>query len=298
MPELPEVEVVRRHIEPWLLQRKISRVRTTPASYFFLTPPAKLARRLQGRSVNTLTRHGKYLIANLDDGSRLVLHLGMTGQLFVECARSSRSVAAVKHAPHKSQPSERDVSSGSRPQADLHTHLQIEFADAGPKVFFRDVRKFGKALWLAPKETDSRITRLGVDALQITAEVLQAATYARSTAIKSLLLDQTVLAGVGNIYADEALFAARINPRRAAKSLTQAECRKLAKAIRRVLECALRRGGSSIRDYVHPDGEGGRYQTQHKVYRRQGKPCRRCQTPIRRVVLGQRSTHFCPLCQI
>lgn len=297
MPELPEVEITRRCIEPWLLHRKIARVRTTPASYFFLTPPQKIARRLRGRSVNTFVRHGKYLIAHLDDGSRLVLHLGMTGQLFVEQARSSRLSTAAKPSARARRRDQHDGNSGLQHRADSHTHLQIEFVDAGPKIFFRDVRKFGKVHWLAAGETDLRITRLGVDALQITASILHAAARTRSIPIKSLLLDQAVLAGVGNIYADEALFAARIDPRRAASSLALVECRRLVKALRRVLERALQLGGSSIRDYVHPDGADGRYQTQHKVYQRGGKPCRRCEAPIQRVVLGQRATHFCPFCQ-
>lgn len=295
MPELPEVEITRRCLEPWLLQRKIARVRTTPNSYFFLTPPTQLVRRLRGRSVQELLRHGKYLIAILDDGSRLLLHLGMTGQLFVESAQNPRlapSAAGVATAlptgPGAAAP---------RVRVDSHTHLCVEFEDRGPKVFFRDVRKFGKVRWLAPGVQDLRVTRLGVDALCATAQVLQAAARTRRIPIKSLLLDQTVLAGVGNIYADEALFMARIDPRRPAQRLTQAECVRLVRALRQVLVRAIELGGSSIRDYVQPDGTDGRYQTQRKVYQKRGQPCLRCKTPIQRIVLAQRATHFCPACQ-
>ncbi len=286
MPELPEVEMTRRCLEPWLLQRKIARVRTTASSYFFATPPEQLARRLRGRTVQMLSRHGKYLVALLDDGSRLVLHLGMTGQLFVEQAQNPRlSQAASKTAS----------TAPFRP--DRHTHLCVEWEDGGPKIFFRDVRKFGKVRWLAPGESDPRMTRLGVDALQVKASDLHSVARVRRIPIKSLLLDQTVLAGVGNIYADEALFVARLDPRGLACRLTRAECARLVRALHRVLARAMALGGSSIRDYVNPDGVDGRYQTERKVYQRSGQPCVRCRTSIQRVVIAQRSTHFCPNCQ-
>ena len=159
------------------------------------------------------------------------------------------------------------------------------------------MRKFGKVLLLGPGETSPRLGRLGVDALGATGEQLFRATRGRRVAIKSLLLDQSILAGVGNIYADEALFRAGVRPRRAASRLTQRECAALAQAIRAVLERSIETGGSSIRDYVAPDGSDGAYQDERFVYARAGESCLRCGEKVRRVVVAQRGTHYCPGCQ-
>jgi formamidopyrimidine-DNA glycosylase len=290
MPELPEVEVTRRRIEPLLLSRKIARVHTSRASYFFLTPPARLARALEGRRVTALERRGKYLLATLDDGARLLLHLGMTGQLFAAGARSVRLLSAATRsalAPEE-QPAFRP---------DRHTHLRFEFADGGPEVLFRDVRRFGKVLWLAPGESHERLDRLGPDALVADGATLARAAHGRATAIKNVLLDQSALAGVGNIYADEALFLAGVRPGRTARRLTRAECDRIASAVRKVLERSIETGGSSISDYVAPDGSDGAYQDERRVYAREGEPCPACGARIRRVVIGQRSSHYCPRCQ-
>ncbi len=290
MPELPEVEVVRRQIEPLLVGRTIASVRTTRASYFFLTPPRALARRLTGRVVAALARRGKYLLADLDDGSRLLLHLGMTGQIFAAGATSVRLLSAARRAAlaPEAQPAFRP---------DAHTHLVLSFADGGPDLFFRDVRKFGKVLWLAPGESHARLDRLGTDALAVSGDALVAATRGRSAAIKSVLLDQARVAGEGNIYADEALFLAGVRPARRAARLSRAECERLAAAQRRVLERSIETGGSSISDYVAPDGRDGAYQDERRVYARTGEPCLVCDAPIRRRVIGQRSSHYCPSCQ-
>ncbi len=290
MPELPEVEVTRRAVLPHLVNRRISRVTTTGPSYFFLTPPATLARRLVGRHVVTLERHGKYLLATLDDETRLLLHLGMTGQLFVSGSRSVRLLSSEKRATLDPA-----VQPAFRP--DAHTHLALRFADGPPDLYFRDVRKFGKCALLPRGGDDPRLKKLGVDALGVTPAALFEATRKRRIAIKSLLLDQSIIAGVGNIYADEALFFAGVRPTRRAATLDQKTCAALARAVRRVLERAIRRGGSSIDDFVRPDGSDGSYQLERRVYARTGEPCRRCKTPIRRVVIGQRSAHFCPECQ-
>ncbi len=290
MPELPEVEVTRRKIAPLLEGRRIARLRTTADNYFFRTKPGELRRRLVGRLVTRLSRRGKYLVAQLDDGASLVLHLGMTGQLFVEGASSLRllsSTAAAARSPEE-QPHFRP---------DEHTHLEIEFEDGGPRVFLRDVRKFGKVKWLAPGEEDPRLAKLGVDALEVTGPALYAGLRVRRVAVKNLLLDQAILAGVGNIYADEALFGARIDPLRPGHDLSEADCKRLITALRRVLERSIDTGGSSISDYVSPDGVDGSYQDERQVYGRGGLPCLRCGTEIRRVVLGQRASHFCPKCQ-
>jgi formamidopyrimidine-DNA glycosylase len=290
MPELPEVEVTRRLIEKALVGRTIANVNTTVPSYFFLTSPAKLRERLVGRRFVRLDRIGKYLLAALDDGSRLLFHLGMTGQLFAAGAASPRLLSAAKRralAP-KAQ-------LGFEP--DQHTHLVLVFRDRGPRVYFRDVRKFGKVLWIPDGASHERLERLGVDALLAKADIFFEATRKRSVPIKSVLLDQAVIAGVGNIYADEALFLSGITVRRPARRLTRVECETLIRNVQGVLRRSIRTGGSSISDYVRPDGSDGGYQKKHFVYARTGEPCRRCGTAVQRTVIAQRSSHYCPACQ-
>lgn len=272
MPELPEVEITRRMLRPHLVGRRIEQVFTAPRSYFFLTPPATLRNNLVGRSVVEFDRHGKYLLAQLDNHSTLLLHLGMTGQLFTV----------------KSGPNTRDWD---------HVHLRLQFEGGGHEVCFRDVRKFGKVKWLKPGAQDARVTRLGVDALSATPEHLHEAVRARRIPIKTLLLDQSVLAGIGNIYADEALFIAEVKPTKVARRVTAAECERIVKATHQVMAQAIQAGGSTIRDFMAPDGQAGSYQDQRLVYGRTGDPCPRCKTTIRRVVLATRSTHYCPQCQ-
>ena len=290
MPELPEVEVTRQRIAPLLVGRTIARVRTTGPSYFFLTAPRRLARALVGRSAGGLERHGKYLVARLDDGSRLVLHLGMTGQLFAASSASVRllsSAARAALAP-EAQP---------RFRPDRHTHLRLAFADGGPEVLFRDVRKFGKVLLQRPGEACPRLALLGVDALAARGEDLWRASRGRRVPVKTVLLDQSVLAGVGNIYADEGLFGAGVRPTRRAAALSRAECARIVEAVQRAMRRSIETGGSSISDFFAPDGADGRYQDERKVYARPGEPCPACGAPIRRIVLGQRAAHYCPRCQ-
>ncbi len=290
MPELPEVEVTRRRIEPLLVGRRIRKVHTSEPSYLFITPPSVLRRSLSGRTVGALTRRGKYLVAQLDDGSRFVVHLGMTGQLFSGSAVSPRLLSSTAR-------SALSPTAQRRFRPDAHTHLRICFEDAGPEIFLRDVRKFGKLMLLRAGEEHPRLDRLGIDALEISGEHLFAAGRKRKVAIKNLLLDQSVLAGMGNIYADEALFLAGVRPTRAAGRVTRRECERLAQTIRQVLERSIETGGASIRDYVTPDGSDGGYQLECWVYSRTGEPCARCGEAIRRIVLGQRSAHYCPSCQ-
>jgi formamidopyrimidine-DNA glycosylase len=290
VPELPEVEVTRRRIAPVLVGRRFAAVRTSGRSYFFLTPPARLRRALPGRRVEALERRGKYLVASLDDGAQLLLHLGMTGQLFAEGARSPRLLSAARRAALS--PEEQP-----RFRGDAHTHLRLAFHDGPPELWFRDVRKFGKVQLLAPGEPSPRLARLGTDALALTGEDLQRAARGRKLAVKTLLLDQSVVAGSGNIYADEALFLAGVRPTRRAGRVSRAECDRIAAALRQVMEHSIDSGGSSIQDFVGPDGSDGAYQEEHQVYGREGEPCPACGTRLRRVVLGQRSAHFCPGCQ-
>ena len=290
MPELPEVEITRRKIEPLLVGRKIAALETTADSYFFLTPVAELRRALRGRSFDGLDRHGKYLVGSLDDGRRVLFHLGMTGQLFSSTASSVRLLSAT--ARSALAPEEQGE---FRP--DRHTHLRLRFSDGGPNVFFRDVRKFGKVLLLAPGEEPARLARLGPDALCVTGELLFVATRKRKTPVKAVLLDQATLAGVGNIYADEALFLAGVRPGRRAARVTRRECAAIASALRQVLERSIETGGSSISDYVAPDGSDGAYQDERRVYARAGDACYSCGEAIKRCVIAQRGTHYCPRCQ-
>ena len=241
-------------------------------------------------AVGSLVRRGKYLIAELDDGGQFVLHLGMTGQLFSETATSPRLMTSTARAALSP-----DAQRCFRP--DAHTHLRICFEDGGAEVFLRDVRKFGKLMLLRPGERHPRLDRLGIDALEISGSDLFAAGRRRKIAIKNLLLNQSVLAGMGNIYADEAHFLAGIRPTRRASRVTRSECDRLAQAIRRVLGRSIETGGASIRDFVTPDGSDGRYQLERSVYARKGEPCLECGTAVRRIVLGQRGTHYCPACQ-
>jgi formamidopyrimidine-DNA glycosylase len=276
MPELPEVEITRRRIEAHVLGRRIAVVETTRDSAFFLTRPAVLRRRLRGRRLTALNRLGKYLLARLDGGERLLLHLGMTGQIFVAGVPSVRLLSADRGGALEPG----DQTDGFR--SDAHTHLRLRFADRGPDLVFRDVRKLGKVQLLAAGRSSRRLDALGPDALAARADHFVTACRRRRVAVKSLLLDQGVIAGVGNIYADEALFLARIRPLRRAHRLTSVEARRLFAAVQRVLRRSLEREDGELRT---------------RVYGRAGEACPRCRTPIERRRLGGRSTHFCPACQ-
>ncbi|HEY5960489.1 MAG TPA: bifunctional DNA-formamidopyrimidine glycosylase/DNA-(apurinic or apyrimidinic site) lyase, partial [Polyangiaceae bacterium] len=270
MPELPEVELVARYLRPRLVGRCIQAVETTAQSYFFLTSPSVLRRRLPGETIHALDRHGKYLLLELSSHCRLLLHLGMTGQLMIagkkqpRLAREQRRATRDAAAPRGTSRSGKDhtalADATSIPfERDAHTHLVLEFADGGAALYFRDARKFGKVRLLEPGTSDPRLDKLGPDALKVTAELLFDASRKRRIEVKSLLLDQSVLAGVGNIYADESLYLAGIHPTRSAVALTREDCANLAKVVRRVLRYSISHGGSSIDDYVHPDGSSGEF---------------------------------------
>lgn len=290
MPELPEVETTRRQIAPLVVGRRIRQVETTRDSYFFLTPPERVRRLLAGKQVEHLDRAGKYLVMGFRGGSRLLLHLGMTGQLFSSEATSPRLLSATARA---ALPPEAQIDF----EPDEHTHLRIALEGGGPRIYFRDVRKFGKVQLLAPGEPNARLDRLGIDALQVTGGLLFRASRGRRVSIKARLLDQSVCAGIGNIYADEALFLAGVRPGRAAGRVTRRECDAIAEALRQVLERSIETGGSSISDYVTPGGADGGYQDERQVYARTGEPCPRCGDPIKRRVIAQRSSHYCSRCQ-
>lgn len=287
MPELPEVEVTRRRIAPLLLNRSIARLSTTKPSYFFLTPPQTLQAKLVDRRFVTLERVGKYLLGTLDDRSRLLLHLGMTGQLFGEGVANPRLLRRGVGGVPSGEPTF---------TPDQHTHLVFHFAQ-GPAVYFRDARKFGKVEWLPPGVDSPRLTKLGPDALQITASELHQRLRRKGGPIKTELLNQSVLAGAGNIYADEALFSSGIRPTRPANKLSLAACELLLLNLKAVLLRSIETGGSSISDYITPDGSDGAYQNERRVYARTGEVCTTCGSTIKRITLAQRSTHYCPSCQ-
>lgn len=266
MPELPEVEVTRRELQAEWEGQTIENVWAGRPSYFFLTPPRVLKKRLQGRTTLSLRRHGKYILAGLDDGSELLCHLGMTGRITAE-------------------PIARDE----------HVHLVLELTRG--QITFRDVRKFGKVEWIASGTSSPRLDKLGPDALDIGPAAFHAALAARRAPIKAALLSQDVLAGVGNIYADEALFAARIAPTRPSASLSSTETRLLLGIVKRLLGKAIESGGSTINDYLKPSGELGGFQDFHRVYGKTGEKCSRCGAIILRQVLAGRSTHYCAKCQ-
>lgn len=267
MPELPEVETVRRQLATIWEGRSIQKVEAVRPNYFFVTAPSLLKKKLLGRKTKELHRHGKYLIAAFDDDSRLLLHLGMTGQFVA----------------------------GPLPQ-DGHVHLVLHLSGR-KRISFRDVRKFGKVEWIAPGHSSPRLDKLGPDALLISREALREALARKKVAVKSAILDQGVLAGVGNIYADEALFSARILPTRKASSLSTRECYRLHSQIVTVLQSSLAQGGSTINDYMRPDGELGGFQDWHQVYGKTAEPCPRCKKSLERIVLGGRGTHYCAKCQ-
>jgi formamidopyrimidine-DNA glycosylase len=271
MPELPEVEVIRRDLVPCVEGRRISMVSITePRLTRRRGTPAEVAAALLGHRVTALRRRGKILFFDLGQES-LVVRLGMTGQLLWAEARG-------RFAP------------------DEHTHAILSF-EGGGRLAYRDTRKFGE-MFLLPTATAERTLRIGVEPLDrsFTPQGLQRACRGIRR-IKTVLLDQTRIAGIGNIYADEALFRAGIRPTRRASSLGPEEIRRLHAAIRRVLQAGIRHRGSSISDYRDACGRPGRFAALHRVYHRHGEPCLACGTPVRRILLGQRGTHYCPTCQ-
>jgi len=272
MPELPEVEVIRQDLLSRVVGRTLESAKLTePRLTRRCGTPASVEAVLAGRTVRALRRRGKFLLFDLTGDVTLVVRLGMTGQL-------------------------RWAENGGGFRPDAHTHLQLVFAPHGV-LYYRDIRKFGE-VFLLPTGDVGQTLRIGREPLDPALRPRDLFRLCRATArIKSLLLDQTVLAGIGNIYADEALFRAGIRPTRRARTLTRAEAARLLRALRAVLRAGIRHRGSSISDYRDASGSPGRFTRFHRVYHRHGEPCRICGTPIRRIQLSQRSTHFCPTCQ-
>lgn len=273
MPELPEVETVRRNLDRLLVGTTIVDVRFGDFTGSIANPaPHIFTDEVRGRRFTGTGRRGKYLLLQLDSGDVIAVHLRMTGDLHVASADEPWG----KH---------------------LHMALRL---DDGRELRFADVRKFGRIWLLTPPELEDLDERIGPEPLDpaFTAEQFHERLQPRSRAIKALLLEQTFLAGVGNIYADEALFAAKIHPLRAASSLTLGEADALLAAIRLAFQSAIDRGGTTIRDYRNGLGEAGGNQHYLQIYTlAEGDPCPRCGTPISRIVVAQRGTRFCATCQ-
>lgn len=269
MPELPEVETIRRSLLPRVTGRTIQQVEVRERRLRRPIAP-DFERRLAGRRIADIARRGKYLLFALDGDEWLVVHLGMSGSLEVKPARGSA-------APHD------------------HVELHLE---GGNVVVFNDPRRFG-LMHIVDADGLVMTTNTGPDPIteEWTGERLRALVHRRQRPIKNILMDQTLIAGIGNIYANEILHLARIRPRRRGQTLRRREIDALAGAIRTVLLDAVRLGGSSISDFRDGDGKPGYFQLHFRVYDRDGQPCRDCGTAIRRIVLVGRSSFYCPLCQ-
>jgi formamidopyrimidine-DNA glycosylase len=274
MPELPEVETVRRGLVPALVGRRLAEV-TAHRGDLRRPLPERFAERLTGRRVEAIGRRAKYLLLTLDDGMVLIAHLGMSGRFVIVAGRNA--------PPAK------------------HEHVTIR-TDKGVVVAFSDPRRFG-LFELCPAAELSRhpfFADLGPEPLgmDFTGAVLAKALAGKRTPIKAALLDQRVVAGLGNIYVSEALFQAGLSPRRLARTVQGARAAKLAHCIQMVLEAAIAAGGSTLRDYARPSGDLGYFQHSFAVYDRAGKPCPVCAAgPIQRIVQAGRSTYFCSRCQ-
>jgi formamidopyrimidine-DNA glycosylase len=273
MPELPEVESVRRQLEPTLVGRRFERVSIDDPRLVRPYEPAEVAAELEGEHVAAVERRGKYLVVRFESGRVLLIHLRMTGSLL-------------------------RAASGSLPD-DPHRRAVVNLDD-GSDVAYRDVRRFGTWVLLEPGEAEPYLAaRVGdepLDAL-FTAARLGERLAGRRASLKAALLDQRTLAGMGNIYVDEALWRARLNPLRPASGLDRNELRRLHRGIRAALEHGLARQGSTLRDYRLPDGSGGSMQNEFRVYGRRDEPCDRCGTLIARTQVAGRTTWFCPTCQ-
>lgn len=269
MPELPEVETTLRGLTPYLLGQSIVEV-TIRNAHLRWPIPAELPELLRGKTVQTMTRRAKYLLFKFEHGT-LLIHLGMSGSLRL----------LTEYQP-----------------ADKHDHFELLLQN-GNRMRLRDPRRFGSVLWQVEGATHPLLSRLGAEPLQatFTAEQLYQAAQRCRRAIKILLMENKVVVGVGNIYANEALFRSGIAPFCPANQLGVAQCEKLVREIKNTLTEAIAQGGSSLRDYVNSDGKQGYFQQNYSVYGREGQPCRRCATPIKMLRQGQRASFYCPHCQ-
>jgi formamidopyrimidine-DNA glycosylase len=269
MPELPEVETVRLALEPALTGRRFDVVEIHDSRLTRPFEPAEVAAELQGERVVSVDRRGKYLIVRFESGLVLLVHLRMTGSF-------AHAAGDVSHA------------------------RAVVTLDDGSDVTYRDVRRFGTWLVLREDELEPYLAeRLGREPLErgFSPKLLGERLTKRRAPVKAALLDQRTLAGMGNIYADEALWRARIDPRRPAAELSEEEVRALHRGIRQALKAGIARQGATLRDYRKPDGSSGRMQSEFKVYGRDGEPCLRCGAPLEKTRIGGRGTWFCGTCQ-
>jgi len=269
MPELPEVETIARGLREPLVGRQVTAVRVGWGNLIAKCSVEEFKRRLVGQKVLDVKRRGKYLIFALSNGASLIVHLRMTGRLSIK---------------------------NSDDEPDKHDHLIFEL-DNGRELRFNNVRKLGR-VYLVDDEGEV-VGDLGPEPLDddFAPPDFAALISARRGMIKPLLLNQRFMAGIGNIYADEALFAARIHPERRADALTAEEIERLYHAIRQVLAQGIQNRGTTFSDYLDAEGREGSNQEHLRVFRRAGRPCPRCETPIERAVVGGRGTYFCPRCQ-
>ena len=273
MPELPEVETVVRGLRAHLPGRRILHLRLGKTD--FIDNPAAIHEQIPGTRIRAIRRHGKFLVLELETENEpsadllLVIHLGMTGQLRVVPANE-------EIAPH--------------------THVFFTL-DNNLELRFRDPRRFGRMLVTHPEAAEKILGPLGADPLEINESNFRQLISRRRARIKALLMDQTVLRGMGNIYTDESLWRARIHPTRLGANLKPEEIENLHRAMREILEEAILLGGSSISDYVNSEGQPGEFQIRHQVYDRKDEPCSRCNAKIRRMIVAGRSSYFCPTCQ-
>lgn len=266
MPELPEVETIKNELLPHIIGREITGITLLWEGMVKQPSVAEFRSRVVGRKIEGLTRRGKYLFFSLSGGEILVMHMKMTGSLLID-PDNDRFTRAIFHL------------------------------DDGAKLHFRDPRKFGK-MWLTGDESSVTV-RLGPEPLEagFTQEVLTQRLHHRTAPIKPVILDQSVIAGIGNMYADEALFEAKINPLKPAGGLSRNEIERLHGAITRVLRSAIASKGASVRNYIRPDGNPGTAHFDFRVAHGVGKNCPNCGTPIKRTVVRNRGTYFCPKCQ-
>jgi formamidopyrimidine-DNA glycosylase len=289
MPELPEVETVARQLDPELRGRRILRLEVLDGRWSRPLPPEELGDAVSGRTIHGLGRRGKYLMLALDREQTLVMHLRMTGNLvLVEGDR-------VLDPSEGRRLYEAERSTSAR-------HLRALFAlDDGRELWFTDPRRFGEAFLIDDADLDRRFAgKLGVEPFSpaFTPEALGAMAAGRTVPLKSFLLDQAGVAGVGNIYADEALFRARLHPLSPAGSMKPEHHEALRDAVVAALEAGIENGGSSIDDYRDGRGEKGTMQDEFLVHTREGEPCPECGGEIVRIVIGGRSTYYCPSCQV
>jgi formamidopyrimidine-DNA glycosylase len=271
VPELPEVETVVRDLRPLLVGRTLTAVERTSAVALRRPWDSAWADMVAGRRVEAVQRRGKWIVIELHDGGRLVAHLGMTGQLVV-------------YRPEQPRES--------------HTHFVFRLDDG--ELRYRDPRRFGSVQWFPDAVAVAEFFTgqgIGPEPFGVEAKWWREQLAATSRNLKATLLDQTIVAGVGNIYADEALFRAKLHPSRRASGLNRPEADRLRKAVEEVLTRAIEARGSTIRDYVGGSGLAGGFQDEFTAYGRDGQPCPRCGTPIAVGRFAGRSSHFCPSCQ-